>query len=141
MRTAASVTSAKVGTSTMASFQLIEFGDKAGSEIITQLAARALIEAGALSGANQASVRRFAGCGQHALLECHGKQHAHHRFVVMVVEPPVQAIGVDGAATAGRIAEYAGPILDRGAQMRAAGEFWIRHRFAGEPVMDRRANT
>src|ERR1700733_692084 len=107
MRAAASFTSAKVGISTMAGFQLIEFGDKARTEIIIQLAARALIEAGTLSGADQASFCRFAGGGQHTLFECYGKQHAHHRFVVMVVEPPVQAIGVDGAAAAGRIAEYA----------------------------------
>src|ERR1700678_2064993 len=118
MRTAASVTSAKAGTSTMAHFQLIQLGNKAGAKIITQLAARALIEAGALAGANQSSVRRFAGCGQHTLFECHGKQHAHHRFVVMVIELVVEAIGVDGAAAAGRIAEYAGPVPDRGAQMR-----------------------
>src|SRR5579872_6671144 len=125
MRAAASFTSAKVGTSTMACLQLIELGKKTRPEIITQLGARAVIEAWTLSGADQASVRHFAGRRQDTLLECHGKKHAHHGFVVMVVEPLVQTIGVDGAAATASIAEYAGPVFHGRAPMRAAGEFFI----------------
>src|SRR5215475_11872312 len=110
MRTAASFTSAKTGTSTMAGLQLVQLGQKSSAEIITELATRTVIEAGALPGADQASIRHFARRGQHTLLECHGKQHAHHRFVIMVVELLFQAIGVDGAAAPGRIAKDASPI-------------------------------
>src|SRR5258708_755516 len=118
MRRAAAWTSAKLGTSIITRLQFFQLGDQPGPKIIAKLVARAVIETWPPAAADQAAIRRFAGRRQHALLEGHGKQYAHHRLQQMVVQPLLQAIGMDGAAAPGGIAENAGPVANGGANMR-----------------------
>ena len=59
----------------------------------------------------------------------------------MVVQPRLQAIGVNGAAAPGTIAEDAGSITQRGTQMRAAGKFHIPNYVSGEPLGSRHTDS
>src|SRR4029077_8997605 len=134
MRFAAATTSAKLGTSSMRTFQCIEFGDQGITEIIRNLAACPVIKAWARATTDQAALRRLARGGQDTGFESHGKQRTHHRLEAMVVPPLLQAIGVEGTAARATIAENADPVTHLGPHMRPTGKFRIGDDFACEPI-------